>query len=276
MPRETEVLLDTADLRSALSAVVKHVSPSKDDAPALQGVRVLVDPTTQHVYVMATDRYTLALARVSIWEDLAGYGSAGVVELDLSVDDVADVLRIFRPVGKDGPQERVRLRVDTPLALTLTDASGLFTMPDQDRTLTLPVQCHEGFPDVRRILARLVRTAMALLAESRDSAGSPVIAADAAYTARFAAAGKAYARPLYHLQSAEARAAILYRVGDSFLGALMPLAVDDFEESLLAGDLRTWRRILPTPRRDPVPMPQAPSTSTTDPDPSDDESEAPQ
>lgn len=264
MPRETEVLLDTADLRAALTAVVQHISPHKDDHPALLGVRVLIDPTTHHVYLMATDRYTMALARVSIWEDLAGYGPAGVVEFDLSKDDVGDVLRIFRPAGKDLREERVRLRVDTPLTLTLTDASGLFDMPDQDRKLALPVQCAEHFPDVRRILAKQVRTAMALLAESRDSAGSPVIAAGATLTARFAAAGKAYGEPLYHLQSAEARAAILYRVGDAFIGALMPLAVEEAEESALAADLRSWRRILPNPARHPVPMPEHPPTDDDD------------
>ena len=255
MTRTTEVLLDTADLRAALLAVRPHASTHKDDHPALRGLRLRIEPP-HHVYVMATDRYTLGLARVSVWEDIARYGDQGTVEIDLTADDCTDVLRIFRAPSKDDSarDERIRVRVDDPLTLTLTDASGLFADPDP-RQLVLPVALHEGFPDVLRIMSRQIRTAMDLLAESRDSAGAPVIAAPAALAARFTAAGKAYGEPLYHLQSAEARAALLYRVGQSFLGALMPLRIEDSEEAALGSTLRTWRQLLPRPGRAPVPMP---------------------
>lgn len=44
----------------------------------------------------------------------------------------------------------------------------------------------------------------------------------------------------------------------------MPLAVEEAEESALAADLRSWRRILPNPARHPVPMPEHPPTDDDD------------
>lgn len=262
MPRVTEVLLDTAELRRALVAVREHVSRAPDD-DRLAHVRVIIDPPDGHAYIVATDRYTIGVATVTIWEDLARYGPEGIAELDLSLDDVADVLRIFRgPKRDEGPiDERLATRVSVStlggLELVLTDASGLF--PDTSRSLTLTGRLIDSYPDVRRLLARLLSTAMALISLNPDSAGSPIIGASGPLPARFSVAAKAYAAPMYLLQSAEARAALVCLIGEHFAGALMPLAVDGTAQAELAGVMADWRRRLPRPSDAPIPMPEHPT-----------------
>lgn len=63
---QASVEVQTRDLYSALRAVSAHRGP-KEDIPLLQAVHLTIHPDG-NVYVEATDRYTVGIAVVSIWE----------------------------------------------------------------------------------------------------------------------------------------------------------------------------------------------------------------
>jgi hypothetical protein len=249
-PPRTHVLVGTNDLRAALTAVRSHASTDDTDAPVLGRIRVTVNPDG-NLYVAATDRYTAGLAIVSIWEDRTGYGE--IVDLDLTPADAADILQVFKPAkGAESHDDRVALLVTTT-ELVLTDASGLF--PDASRSFTLPLLQPSTYPDLPRLMAASVANAESL---TRAGAGTSVtgISTTAKMMSRFAAAGTAYSAPIDLIQTAEARAALLVRCGESFIGLLMPLSHGEDEAAALAADLRAWTRRLPEPLPTPVPMPE--------------------
>src|SRR3954449_12246745 len=85
------VEVETEDWHAALSAVRKHAA-GKKDLPLLKAVHVVIKPG-ENVYVMATDRFTVGLGLVSVWEDHLQTGE--IVEVDLSPENVDD-LQIFK------------------------------------------------------------------------------------------------------------------------------------------------------------------------------------
>lgn len=247
--------VETADWHAGLSAVRKHAGP-KDDLPLLSVVHCKASPDG-NLYLMATDRYTVGMAVVSIWEDHLGTGE--LVEFDLGPEDVAD-LQIFKPSKDDNPENRLRLDVGKN-DITVTEVAGMIET-DADKSLTLPrLVFTDKYPDVAKIVAKGIRQATALreLAEEMGIASESAVEevfTNASMLGRFDAAAGAYKEPLVLQRTAEARTALLVTCGESFVGMLMPIRPDEDTVAKLRGWQDGWVRRLPEPDPEPVAMPQ--------------------
>lgn len=198
------VIVGTGDLRQALTAVRVHASADKDDP---QFHRVRLQFGRQHLTVSATDRYTGALAIVSLWGDPppGGYGIAAV---ELLPDDVAKLLNVFKG-GKesnaDGASPEYLLRLEVLAdALRITDCSGMI----DGRALQLP-RLAEGSAllDVVRNVEMMQRS-QATAIEGMAVSGDMI--------ARFREAAKAYSAAL--IFEGYGAAALFVRCGESVLG----------------------------------------------------------
>jgi len=246
----TSFTVQTADLRNALTAVQEHRSQDPEAPAVLHRVRLLIDPTTQNVYVMATDRYSAGLAVVSIWSnDYAGDDEQTPV--DLGPHDIEKVLAVFRP-EKDHGDDLMRIRtvqVASGLQMTITDESGLF--PDADMELKLPLlPPADNFPDVRRLMAASIGNADLITGTvAEPTVMRPVL------VQRMVKAARTYGAPLSWSPTSEARTALLAEVGESFVGLLMPIKPDDSSQALASAARLAWSARLPEPLSTPVPMP---------------------
>lgn len=246
----TNFTVQTADLRNALTAVQEHRSQDPEAPAVLHRVRLLIDPSTQNVYVMATDRYTAGLAVVSIWSnDYAGDHEQTPV--DLGPHDIEKVLAVFRP-EKDHGDDLMRIRtvqVSSGLQMTVTDESGLF--PDADMELKLPLlPPADNFPDVNRLMAASIQNADRVI----DMAAEPTVMRPV-LVQRMVKAARTYGAPLSWSPTSEARTALLAEVGESFVGLLMPMKPDDGSQAQASAARLAWLARLPTPLSTPVPMP---------------------
>jgi hypothetical protein len=119
------VIVGTGDFRQALASVRVHASDDKE-SPAVHRVRLQFG--RQHVTVSATDRYTAAMAIVSMWGDKPP-GGYRVVGVELLPDDAAKILSIFKggkePTGSGiSPENLLRLEI-LDEHLRITDCSGM-------------------------------------------------------------------------------------------------------------------------------------------------------
>jgi len=153
------------DLYSALKSVKPHIADG-DDIPALGHARLTIEPDRM-AYLYATDRYTAAVAAVSIWEDHLGPALAELSDVELTRQDVTDVMHLFGPTKN--PEDGVRIDV-TSREMSFTAVRGMVEMSG-DRQLTLPRPTVDEFPDVRRMVAGGITRAVALL-ESAEDAGT--------------------------------------------------------------------------------------------------------
>ncbi|MEV6449596.1 hypothetical protein, partial [Amycolatopsis sp. NPDC051716] len=90
----TSLTVGTADLRQALTAVLPHAGVDKD-LPEYNRVRFTID--REHVTVAATDRITMALAIVSIWD--SGHEECVV---ELLPHDAKKLLTVFNASASKG------------------------------------------------------------------------------------------------------------------------------------------------------------------------------
>ena len=91
-------------LRGALIAVAPHVG-TEPDLPALSRLRVFV--SAAGVFVAATDRYSMGLARVSLVDPRPMV--LGCFDLDVSSAKL--ILHVFRPAGAEDPATGTRPRM---------------------------------------------------------------------------------------------------------------------------------------------------------------------
>jgi hypothetical protein len=239
-----DITVGTSDFRAALIAVRPHVSTG-DDSPVLTRIRLNVRPDG-NVYVYATDRYTIGIGLVSVWDD--AYHDPDPQQFDLTVEDAAKILAVFKPDKDADGDSKVGL-VSDGKTLTVTDQSGLF--PDAEQQLVLPLLPPSDYPDVLRLVARIARNAT-----TGEVPESPHIQLAPVLVNRFKAAATAYGEPYVFSQSGEARTALMCRIGESFLGALMPQRMDDAALASFEADMRAWRQRLPEPADEPVAMPE--------------------
>ncbi|WP_342800998.1 hypothetical protein [Nocardia sp. No.11] len=197
-------MVGTGDLRQALTAVRVHASADKDD-PRYHRVRLQFG--YQHLTVSATDRYTGALAIVSLWGDPppSGYGLAVV---ELLPEDVAKILAIFKG-GKEAtgggasPENLLRLEALGD-ALRITDCSGMI----DGRVLKLPRLAEDSsLIDVVKNVEMMQRS-RATAIDDMAVAGELI--------ARFREAAKAYGASL--IFQGYGRDALFVQCGDSVLG----------------------------------------------------------
>jgi len=215
--------VDLADLRAGLTAVLPHASTSRKDDRLK---RVRLTPFGQNVELTATDRYTAALALVSIWES---DGDCDVV--DLSLEDVRKVLAVFPP-PTDG-EVAIDIRVSTS-EVTFTDVAGLV----DGESLTLPrVAASEAFPELRHLFA----------GRRLDGGGTPQQGGTwfpAKLLARFQAAHRAYGEHLIFDLPAGPGTAWVVRCGESFLGMLVPVSPDEDARIEAKRHVEDWHRRL--------------------------------
>lgn len=225
------VIVGTGDLRQALSAVRVHASTDKED-PAYHRVRLQLG--RQHVTVSATDRYTGALAIVSLWGDppAGGYSLAAV---ELLPDDIAKVLAIFKG-GKgtagDGvsPEQLLRLELFDD-CLRITDCSGMI----DGRALQIPRLSADE--------SALVSVVQNIEQMQRSQArGLDEMAVSGPFITRFGEAAKVYGAAL---QFEGYRAGVFARCGESFLGYCVARELDRDRRERADTFSRDWSYRLP-------------------------------
>lgn len=189
-------------------------------------------------------RYTAALALVSIWDDRTQYGD--VVDVDITAQDVKDILSDFKPI-KDVGDQMLEIHVRGS-SLTLTDASGMFTV--DPKQLRLPTREPAKFPDVQRLMSAAIRAAR----RAGDVIDQSVLWSSPTAYRKFTIAGEQYGT-LEQYVTQEARTARLYKAGESFLGLMMPITPDQEAMTASDGHLVAWLRRLPEPAETPVEMP---------------------
>ncbi|MDG3012486.1 hypothetical protein G4X40_20305 [Rhodococcus sp. D2-41] len=222
------ILVGTSDFRAALASVLIHACTDKD-LPALARIRLDVGP--ENVTVTATDRFSAGLAIVSVHSHLAPELEA----IDLTVDDAGKILALFKAGPEKGDEPQYLLRIDTTGEhVTITDSSGMI----DGRALQLPrLDVDDSFTDVPRLFARSVHSAPILIED---------MTVNGKLLARFKTAAAAYQKPVI----IEARAGIrsvLFRCGESFLGALMPVPLSESEYAETRAWAQAWTRRLTDP-----------------------------
>lgn len=214
----TTLVVGTADLRQALTAVRPHAS-TDSETPDLKRIRLTVGP--QNLTVSATDRFTAALAIVSVWDltwEPEDHDDAGLVELLL--EDVAKLLTVFKAPakddGEDGPQYTLRFEI-TADQVTVTDCSGFDIVGRRYRMPRL--ETADALDNVARLVEQAHSSKLVLLDGIRDM----TVSGD--HLARFKVAATSYNRPL-SIETRGGRGAstptILVRCGESFLGLMLP------------------------------------------------------
>ncbi len=231
----TTITVGTADLRQALTSVGVHAS-TDGELPDIARVRLTVGP--DHVFVTATDRFTAALAHVSTWD----HDGEPVEIVELLVDDVAKLLRIFKVHGKDeGDAPQYTLRIDIgDDEVTATDSSGFdiigrrFRMPRLETAVTLNA--------VPALFERAHAGQIFLL----DEATSMVVSGK--NLARFKVAAAVYDEPLgmeTRAGKSKGSATVLIRCGESFLGLIVPRQLIDEEAARAREYADGWAARLP-------------------------------
>lgn len=237
---DLDVLVETSDLRAALASVLVHSDPNPE---FLARHQVYLDVGTENVTVTATDGMSSALAIVSIYSNNSGVlGKVGLVP-----SDVKKVLAIHqggKKAAEDEPQHMLQLQVDGKDSkgkdeasdgqahLVITDQSGMFP----GRALRIPLVPQDSSPlDITGLIARL---------HYGETAWTEGSAFPGATVARFAVAAKAYKAPI-QISSVAGTRAVLIRIGESFLGGLMPVSVHESESSQQLHFNRAWNERLP-------------------------------
>jgi hypothetical protein len=228
----TSLTLSTEDFRDALRSVAVHASPDKDDG-TLHRIRCTVDP--ENLTVTATNRYTAGMAIASIEDNHDGELGA----FDLSPTDVKEILALFR--GRRGSEDdvgdTVRLDVDVE-HLTITDTGGLF----EGKSLTLPRQPQSpSFPPVPMVVARTL---------SRRPSKTPRLIANGVLVSLFATAARVYGRELT-FEPTGTSSTLVISCGESFLGLLMPIRLDEEKTAKLDDWRQGWIRRLPNSDQEP-------------------------
>ncbi len=227
----TSILVSTNDLRAGLVSTVVHAS-TDTDLPSI--CRVRLDIGRENITITTTDRFTAACAIVSVFAlldtDREETDLAWIDVIDLAVDDVQKILSIFKAPKDKGDEPQYLLRIDADdKHVTVTDSSGMI----DGRALKLPrLPADESYPNLEAIFARH-HHADPVLIENLAVGGS--------FLARFKAAASCYREPLI-VESSKAGRGLLIRCGESFLGLLMPVTVDEDADHQLHEWRHAWTR----------------------------------
>lgn len=230
----TTVVVGTHDLRAALTAVRPHLDKDPD-FETFRRVRLEVDP--HNVYVAATDRVSAGLAIVSVWKTEDSTGDNAI--LDLTPEQVDKVLQIFKAPKDKGDEPTAILRLEVgDNYFTLTDVSGLPGIDGQ--SMTQPrTATDDAFPDVPHLIARTRHGELKWL-EQFAAAGDRLSA--------FRIAGVVYKQPVV-FEARTGTSALSITVGESFLGALMPVSIDEDRAVEMKQWAVAWDARLPDPNQ---------------------------
>jgi DNA polymerase III beta subunit, central domain len=225
----TEIGVGTADLRNALRAVAAHASLDKE-TPVLQRVRLHIQ--RDNILAVATNRYTLAVAACSIWENV--YTDNGVI-VDLSLMQVGEILAMFKSKAEkddDAGDDDLRIRL-TDRYITMTDTAGLFP----GKEVTWPrLATEEQFPDLLALMGGFHAKAGTGAAYSLHTSGRLL--------ALFKVASAVYNAPVTIMPTQTEGGAMVLSIGESFVGALMPIKPSDEQVIEHAAWREAWDRRL--------------------------------
>ncbi len=221
----TEVMVSTGDLRNALRAVVVHAGKD-DEVPILQRVRFYI--RDGNIMIAATNRYTVGLGLVSIWSDTEDDDTV----VDVTPAQVGEILAMFKSAkekkGDDAGDDDLRLRI-TDRFLVATDVAGFFP----GKEVTWPrVANEDNYPDLPTLVGRMLATAGSASASTMHTNGS--------FLALFKAASSVYDEILTVEPTSEKQGALFVTVGESFLGAIMPIKPSDEAVIEQAAHRRAW------------------------------------
>lgn len=233
-PPVVSINVPTCEVQRALRAVIPHASRERDAPDPYQRVHWRYDAGTGHLYVGATNGFTVGLAAVSVTHDWIGVDESR--RWSTSVTTATHVRRSF-PTRDEGSEEGFTdfLRFDVHAEyLVGTDVSGLLA-GEQHRWL----QSSEGIDEAH--LLRVVRSVLASVA-----AGTEMLFTAPEFTivsgrnlALFEDATVAYGQPLVLRPAMRDHAHVLFvACGDSFLGMVRQSVVR--EE--YGAQLREWER----------------------------------
>lgn len=220
------VLLPLRDLRLAVTAVLPHAG----GFDPLDRVRIV--PTPDISFVMATNRYSAAIAKVQTLEAADLTGSVVDDGIDLPAKAAGDVLRLFRPPKDEAGALEVRVTrgldpehtppSEAPVVdrdVTVTDMSGLFP----GKAYKVPAVPEDGtLPQLPALFQSATGGRPTMPGRMSLSGGILKL---------FAAADKAYEEPLV-LRATRKAGVLQVACGDHFLGVIAPrLLEDDSEET---------------------------------------------
>jgi hypothetical protein len=219
--------VETNDFRQALRSVMVHAEV-KGEMPSVNRVRLDMGP--ENVEVSAMNTITAGLAVVSV----IAVDAAVLEPIDLSPIDAKEILALFHggKGGDDEPEYLLRIEA-SETHVRVTDVSGLF---DGKSYTLLRYATDDNMPNLRGLFGRMLH---------REPGISMGIAANGTALASFRHAALAYGKPLIVESSPDERGTILISCGESFLGALMPLVLDEEHLVELAEWRAGWERRLP-------------------------------
>lgn len=225
----TEFTVPLLALRQALLAVRAHADKPGED---LGVVRLL--PGARVLHVMATDRYSMALAKVPI----ESHADGELGQIDLTLDDVAKVLAVFKMPADKSMWPGASLRISrSGIEVTFADAGGLF----DGQALTGTAYDVEKMPDVRPAIGSVMRSEILTPGERAQYALS------AKAIVKLGVAAKTYAEPvwaaLHRLRTSSTWVAIC---GSDFIAAttaVLGRVASDTESRETPAEQwrRTWR-----------------------------------
>lgn len=223
----------TPDLRDAFAAVLPHVHQTSTDDHELQH-RMRLSFARDHLYVLASNGYSAALAIVSIENDSRVERFAaddGTFVVDITPRQAKLVLQQFKakPTDPDGVEQLLDIDVDTK-RIRITDAAGLFAGESAEYPYAEP---STQFPDLVGVISR------ALHGAAGEAQPGKALVTDGKTLALFKAAAVTYGQPLQiePTGTSESRGFVV-SCGESFLGLVSSRHQDD--DSLKRRD--AWRR----------------------------------
>ena len=216
------------DLRAGLTSVKEHQSLD-DTLPELCRTRAYV--RAGNLFLAATDRYTLGMACVSLWEN--AYDDDGE-HFDLSRVQVGEMLSMFKG-GKQTDEvsdDFLEIRVSARF-IVVTDVAGMIP----GKSVSWPrIENADGFPNLVDMMGRI----QALAGTGSRSA----MHTNGKMLKRFDAATKVYENILTIRPTGEKAGALAIACGESFRGALMPVSLADSALAELEANDRAWDKWL--------------------------------
>lgn len=225
----TEITVGTTDLRNALRSVVVHAGPDKE-MPALQRVRLSIQ--RGNIILSATNRYTVGVGLVSIWDNT--YDDNGVI-VDLTLTTVGEILAMFKAGGgqdEDRGDDDLRIRI-TDRHLIITDMAGLFAGKEViwPRTAT-----EDSFPDLIAVTGQMLAQA--------GTGHATTLYTNGKLLGLFKTAAAIYRQPVVIEPTRDDGGALVISVGESFIGALMPIKPTDEHVTEQEAWRLSWHRRL--------------------------------
>lgn len=216
--------VSTSDIRQALKAVIPHAADAKESA----GHAVVHFTATEHnLFLTASNMQTIGHAIASVWDSEGLNGDPDEDSFNLPIDLAKELLALFKATAKEegdmGSAMRITVEPDTML---FVDISGLFP----GKELKLPREDGNEYPvPFGRMLVSAILSERVMPER---------LAVQGRLLGLFTSAAAAYGQPLVIEPTADA-GRILISCGESFLGLLMPIRVED--GSTGAVEIQQWR-----------------------------------